>query len=276
MSGGRRAVSVLSWTSPLLLRWSSTCPWRSQGACRESGTSPSNRWVCRTVWRWNWSLFARVTAGSHLKRTAAGAPRARGHSSAACARVSRGSWEQSANAAKKALCWVTAWRTMSPCYAAVRASATVASVCVTRPALDASTGRTASVTITPVSASAGSSAEVSDYVWTSCIIHAFLSLLLLERPLCFVGHGVCDCGQCLCESGWSGEYCNCSTSAEACMSEDGALCSGRGRCECGRCVCSLPGASGDNCEKCATCGDACSSARWGHISCHQLLSEYVM
>uniref|UniRef100_A0A671XU10 Integrin beta n=1 Tax=Sparus aurata TaxID=8175 RepID=A0A671XU10_SPAAU len=81
------------------------------------------------------------------------------------------------------------------------------------------------------------------------------------------GHGVCDCGQCHCESGWTGEYCNCSTSTEACMSEDGALCSGRGRCECGRCVCSLPGASGDNCEKCATCGDACSSAR-ACVECH--------
>lgn len=81
------------------------------------------------------------------------------------------------------------------------------------------------------------------------------------------GHGVCDCGECHCESGWTGEYCNCSSSTEACMSEDGALCSGRGRCECGHCVCSVPGASGDNCEKCPTCGDACSSARTC-VECH--------
>lgn len=76
-----------------------------------------------------------------------------------------------------------------------------------------------------------------------------------------VGHGACDCGECRCESGWEGHYCNCSTSTEACTSEDGALCSGRGRCECGHCVCSVPGASGDRCEKCPTCGDACNSAR---------------
>ncbi|XP_047436583.1 integrin beta-6 [Mugil cephalus] len=81
------------------------------------------------------------------------------------------------------------------------------------------------------------------------------------------GHGVCDCGECHCQSGWTGEYCNCSTSTEACMSEDGVLCSGRGKCECGHCVCSVPGASGDKCEKCATCGDACTSAR-ACIECH--------
>lgn len=81
------------------------------------------------------------------------------------------------------------------------------------------------------------------------------------------GHGVCDCGECHCESGWTGEYCNCSSSTEACTSEDGVLCSGRGRCECGHCVCSVAGASGDKCEKCPTCGDACSSAR-ACVECH--------
>uniref|UniRef100_A0A7N6BN44 Integrin beta n=1 Tax=Anabas testudineus TaxID=64144 RepID=A0A7N6BN44_ANATE len=81
------------------------------------------------------------------------------------------------------------------------------------------------------------------------------------------GHGVCDCGECRCQRGWTGEYCNCSTSSEACMSEDGTLCSGRGKCECGQCVCSVPGASGDKCEKCATCGDACNSAR-SCVECH--------
>ncbi|XP_033962154.1 integrin beta-6 [Pseudochaenichthys georgianus] len=81
------------------------------------------------------------------------------------------------------------------------------------------------------------------------------------------GHGVCDCGECHCESGWTGEYCNCSSSTDACMSEDGALCSGQGRCECGHCVCSVTGASGDKCEKCPTCGDACTSAR-DCVECH--------
>ncbi|XP_028257326.1 integrin beta-6 [Parambassis ranga] len=81
------------------------------------------------------------------------------------------------------------------------------------------------------------------------------------------GHGVCDCGECHCRSGWTGEYCNCSTSTDACVSEDGVLCSGRGKCECGQCVCSVPGASGDKCEKCPTCGDTCSSAR-KCVECH--------
>lgn len=81
------------------------------------------------------------------------------------------------------------------------------------------------------------------------------------------GHGVCDCGECHCHSGWTGEYCNCSASTEACMAEDGTLCSGRGKCECGQCVCSIPGASGDKCERCPTCGDACSSAR-SCVECH--------
>uniref|UniRef100_A0A7N8XC31 Integrin beta n=1 Tax=Mastacembelus armatus TaxID=205130 RepID=A0A7N8XC31_9TELE len=81
------------------------------------------------------------------------------------------------------------------------------------------------------------------------------------------GHGVCDCGECHCQRGWTGEYCNCSTSTEACLSDDGTLCSNRGRCECGQCVCAVPGASGDKCEKCPTCGDACSSARTC-VQCH--------
>ncbi|KAF7667920.1 hypothetical protein LDENG_00041540 [Lucifuga dentata] len=81
------------------------------------------------------------------------------------------------------------------------------------------------------------------------------------------GHGECDCGECHCHSGWTGEYCNCSISAEACMSGDGTLCSNRGKCECGRCVCSVPGASGDKCEKCPTCGDTCTSARTC-VECH--------
>uniref|UniRef100_A0A674E2X9 Integrin beta n=1 Tax=Salmo trutta TaxID=8032 RepID=A0A674E2X9_SALTR len=81
------------------------------------------------------------------------------------------------------------------------------------------------------------------------------------------GHGDCDCGECVCQSGWTGEYCNCSSSKDTCVSEDGALCSGRGKCVCGKCVCSMPGASGDTCERCPTCGDSCSSARTC-VECH--------
>ncbi|CAB1458070.1 unnamed protein product [Pleuronectes platessa] len=94
------------------------------------------------------------------------------------------------------------------------------------------------------------------------------SCLRFRGELCG-GHGVCDCGECHCHSGWTGEYCNCSTSTEACMSEDGTVCSGRGKCKCGQCACAVPGASGDKCEKCLTCGDACSSAR-SCVECHLL------
>ncbi|XP_071185570.1 integrin beta-6-like isoform X4 [Salvelinus alpinus] len=80
-------------------------------------------------------------------------------------------------------------------------------------------------------------------------------------------HGDCDCGECVCHSGWMGEYCNCSSSRDTCVSEDGVLCSGRGKCVCGKCVCSMPGASGETCERCPTCGDSCSSARTC-VECH--------
>ncbi|XP_056134279.1 integrin beta-6 [Lampris incognitus] len=106
----------------------------------------------------------------------------------------------------------------------------------------------------------GSYCECDDY---SCV--------RFRGELCG-GHGECDCGECVCQSGWIGEYCNCSTSNEACVSEDGALCSGRGKCECGHCVCTVPGASGDMCEKCPTCGDACSSAR-ACVECHLQAKE---
>lgn len=53
---------------------------------------------------------------------------------------------------------------MSQRYAVVRGSATAASVCVMHPASDESTGRTASATIIPVSASVGNSAEVNSNV----------------------------------------------------------------------------------------------------------------
>ncbi|XP_054627730.1 integrin beta-6 isoform X2 [Dunckerocampus dactyliophorus] len=86
------------------------------------------------------------------------------------------------------------------------------------------------------------------------------------------GHGECVCGECQCHSGWAGEYCNCSSSSETCMSEDGVLCSDRGKCECGHCVCLVPGASGDMCEKCPTCGDACSIARTC-VECHLQAKE---
>uniref|UniRef100_A0AAY4C0S4 Integrin beta n=1 Tax=Denticeps clupeoides TaxID=299321 RepID=A0AAY4C0S4_9TELE len=83
------------------------------------------------------------------------------------------------------------------------------------------------------------------------------SCLRFKGELCG-GHGVCDCGECVCHRAWTGDYCNCSTSTDECVSGDGTLCSGRGQCVCGKCVCSMPGASGDTCEKCPTCGDTCN------------------
>ena len=79
-------------------------PWAFRDVCQESGTSPSNRWAYRTSWRWNWSLFARVTASSLFQETVASALRVGELSSVACACVIRGFWELSANAMKRALC----------------------------------------------------------------------------------------------------------------------------------------------------------------------------
>ena len=78
----------------------------------------------------------------------------------------------------------------------------------------------------------------------------------------FSGHGQCSCGDCLCDSDWTGYYCNCTTRTDTCMSSNGLLCSGRGKCECGSCVCIQPGSYGDTCEKCPTCPDACTFKKW--------------
>lgn len=84
---------------------------------------------------------------------------------------------------------------------------------------------------------------------------------LRHKGLLCGDNGDCDCGECVCRDGWTGEYCNCTTSRDACASEDGVLCSGRGDCVCGKCVCRNPGASGPTCERCPTCGDPCNSKR---------------
>lgn len=77
-----------------------------------------------------------------------------------------------------------------------------------------------------------------------------------------VGHGDCHCGECKCHAGYIGDNCNCSIEITGCVSEDGRMCSGRGSCVCGRCQCTEPGAFGDLCEKCPTCGDACATKRY--------------
>lgn len=88
----------------LLLRWCSMCLWSFQAACQEFGASPSKLWAYRTVWRFNWSLSAHVTAISLLWQTAASASTAKGLSIVACACVSRGSWERSVNVMRRVHC----------------------------------------------------------------------------------------------------------------------------------------------------------------------------
>ncbi|KAI5621151.1 integrin beta-5 [Silurus asotus] len=75
------------------------------------------------------------------------------------------------------------------------------------------------------------------------------------------GHGDCHCGECKCHASYIGDNCNCSIETAGCVSEDGRMCSGRGSCICGHCQCTEPGAFGDLCEKCPTCGDACAAKR---------------
>ncbi|KAM4626508.1 integrin beta-6 isoform 1-T2 [Discoglossus pictus] len=103
----------------------------------------------------------------------------------------------------------------------------------------------------------GSHCECDNF---SCVRH---------RGLICGGHGHCDCGECTCHSGWTGEYCNCTTNTDSCISESGSLCSGRGECVCGKCVCNNAAVSGNTCEKCPTCGDICSSKR-ACAECHLL------
>ncbi|MGH0131413.1 UNVERIFIED_CONTAM: hypothetical protein FKN15_046466 [Acipenser sinensis] len=81
---------------------------------------------------------------------------------------------------------------------------------------------------------------------------------LPNTPLSTGSHGKCSCGDCLCDPDWKGDYCNCSTRTDTCMSSIGLLCSSRGQCVCGTCECTQPGAYGDTCEKCPTCPDVCT------------------
>lgn len=56
------------------------------------------------------------------------------------------------------------------------------------------------------------------------------------------GNGDFMCGHCVCNEGWSGKTCSCSTGSlsdiQPCLREgEDKPCSGRGECQCGRCVC---------------------------------------
>lgn len=78
-------------------------------------------------------------------------------------------------------------------------------------------------------------------------------------------HGECNCGQCTCLPGWSGNACDCSTSVEGCYPrEGGEICSGHGDCECGVCKCKADDRghfSGQYCEHCPTCQGKCTELR---------------
>lgn len=60
-------------------------------------------------------------------------------------------------------------------------------------------------------------------------------------------NGACNCGGCICNDGWAGPLCNCSTDTSLCPTINGAICAGHGVCECDACVCES-GFSGANCS----------------------------
>ena len=63
------------------------------------------------------------------------------------------------------------------------------------------------------------------------------------------GHGVCDCGQCMCDIGWGTEDCSCSLMP--CPND----CNERGNCSCSVCECEEPYRGEDcMCDSTATCG----------------------
>ncbi|XP_031850006.1 integrin beta-nu [Nomia melanderi] len=70
-------------------------------------------------------------------------------------------------------------------------------------------------------------------------------------------HGSDECGLCKCDSGWSGEHCDCNISSSTenrlkCIGPDSSkICSDKGECICGSCVCD-EGYKGQYCE-CSAC-----------------------
>ncbi|XP_057293922.1 integrin beta-2-like [Hydractinia symbiolongicarpus] len=74
--------------------------------------------------------------------------------------------------------------------------------------------------------------------------------------------GVCDCGQCRCETGFLGSNCgkvDCSVGKKNCLhaSSPNTSCSGNGVCNCDQCDCNT-GYRGKFCEECVSCPEKCN------------------
>lgn len=69
--------------------------------------------------------------------------------------------------------------------------------------------------------------------------------------------GSCQCGECKCQSGWSGPACECRVNNATCMAPDSTkVCSDRGTCVCGVCQCAVVNNtrySGKYCKDCPHC-----------------------
>jgi len=74
--------------------------------------------------------------------------------------------------------------------------------------------------------------------------------------------GICECGQCRCKPGFTGNDCGCATSNDTCIASNGELCNNQGQCVCGTCRCNAASNyRGPTCEDCPTCKGTCEIYR---------------
>ncbi|KAK7474298.1 hypothetical protein BaRGS_00034433 [Batillaria attramentaria] len=67
------------------------------------------------------------------------------------------------------------------------------------------------------------------------------------------GTGVCECGMCHCQAGYTGKYCQCNN--QICGRANGLVCAGNGECDCESCRC-FANYTGHACQ-CVTSDDVC-------------------